>query len=66
MAKNGKSADTKQLKSYVDPFRVDGSREFHLKSHKPGEKGDLDKDTAHKIIDANRGGCGIAGKTLCP
>jgi hypothetical protein len=43
------------LKSYVDPFRVDGSREFHLKSHKPGEKGDLDKDTAHKIIDANRG-----------
>jgi PPK2 family polyphosphate:nucleotide phosphotransferase len=55
MAKNGKSADTKQLKSYVDPFRVDGSREFHLKSHKPGEKGDLDKDTAHKIIDANRG-----------
>lgn len=55
MAKNGKSADTKQLKSYVDPFRVDGSGEFHLKSHKPGEKGDLDKDTAHKIIDANRG-----------
>ena len=55
MAKNGKSADSKQLKPYVDPFRVDGSREFHLKSHKPGEKGDLDKDTAHKIIDANRG-----------
>jgi hypothetical protein len=26
MAKNGKSADTKQLKSYVDPFRVDGSK----------------------------------------
>lgn len=57
MARNGKSEkkDVRQLKSYVDPFRVDGSREFHLKSYKPGEKGDLDKDTAHKIIDANRG-----------
>ena len=57
MAKNGKFAELglKQLKSYVDPFRVDGSGEFHLKSHKPGEKGDLDKETAHRIIDANRG-----------
>lgn len=57
MAKNGKSADpsARQLKSYVDPFRVDGSKEFHLKSHKPGEKGDLDKESAHRIIDANRG-----------
>ena len=50
MAKNGKSADTKPFKAYVDPFRVDGSTEIHLKSHKSGEKGDLDKDTAHKII----------------
>jgi PPK2 family polyphosphate:nucleotide phosphotransferase len=57
MAKNGKSSQpsARQLKSYVDPFRVDGSQEFHLKSHKPGEKGDLDKETANKIIDANRG-----------
>lgn len=57
MAKNGKSAQpsARQLKSYVDPFRVDGSREFHLKSHKPGEKGGLDKESSHKIIDANRG-----------
>ena len=31
----------KQLKPYVDPFRVDGSQEFHLKSHKPNEKGGL-------------------------
>ena len=45
MAKNGRSLQpgAKQLKSYVDPFRVDGSQEFHLKSHKPGEKGGLDK-----------------------
>ncbi len=45
----------KQLKPYVDPFRVDGSQEFHLKSHKPNEKGGLDKDDAHKIVDTNRG-----------
>ena len=57
MARNGKSAQpsAKQLKSYVDPFRVDGSSEFHLKSHKPGEKGGLDKDGARELVDANRG-----------
>ena len=55
MAKNGKSAETKQLKSHVDPFRVDGSKEFHLKSHKPDEKGGLDKESASRIIDVNRG-----------
>lgn len=57
MARNGKSAQpsAKQLKSYVDPFRVDGSQEFHLKSHKPAEKGGLDKDSARELVDANRG-----------
>lgn len=57
MAKNGKSSQSsaKELKSYVDPFRVDGSREFHLRSHKPGEKGGLDKETARGLVDANRG-----------
>ena len=34
-----------ELKPFVAPFRFDGSREFHLKSQKPGEKGDLDKDS---------------------
>jgi PPK2 family polyphosphate:nucleotide phosphotransferase len=43
-----------QLKPYVAPFRIDGSREFHLKSHKTNEKGGLDKDKAEKIIEANR------------
>lgn len=57
--KNGKNGSApqlsaKQLKAYVEPFRFDGSREFHLKSQKPGEKGDLDKDSAIAIIDANR------------
>lgn len=56
MAKNGKASQplAKQLKQYVDPFRVDGSREFHLKSHKPAEKGGLDKEAAREIIDTNR------------
>ena len=59
MAKNGKNDKAsqplaRQLKQYVDPFRVDGTEEFHLKFHKPNEKGDLDKDTANKIIDDNR------------
>jgi PPK2 family polyphosphate:nucleotide phosphotransferase len=57
MAKNDKASQplAKQLKPYVDPFRVDGSDEFHLKSHRANEKGGLDKDGAHKIIDTNRG-----------
>lgn len=57
MARNGKTSQprARQLKPYVDPFRIDGSGEFHLKSHKPAEKADLDKDAAHKIIDTNRG-----------
>jgi PPK2 family polyphosphate:nucleotide phosphotransferase len=57
MGKNGNGSQPrgKLLKAYVDPFRVDGSREFHLKSHKPDEKGDLDKESANKVIDVNRG-----------
>jgi PPK2 family polyphosphate:nucleotide phosphotransferase len=43
-----------QLKSYVAPFRFDGSGEFHLKSRKTNEKGGLDKDKAEKILEANR------------
>ena len=56
MAKKDKASQplAKQLKPYVDPFRVDGSKEFHLKSHKPNEKAGLDKDDAHEIIETNR------------
>ena len=43
-----------QLKPFVAPFRVDGTSEFHLKSHKTAEKGGLDKDKGLKIIEANR------------
>jgi PPK2 family polyphosphate:nucleotide phosphotransferase len=43
-----------ELKPFVAPFRCDGSGEFHLKSHKTREKGGLDKDSAEKILEANR------------
>lgn len=53
MSKNPSSLGA-ALKSFVAPFRVDGSDEFHLKSHKTNEKGGLDKEKAQKIIEANR------------
>ena len=54
--KNGKASRGEvNLSRYVDPFRVDGSREFHLKFHKTDEKGGLDKDTAKDLLDASRG-----------
>src|SRR5258708_29984518 len=43
-----------ELDPYVAPFRVDGSRTFHLTAHKTGEKGGFDKDQGQKIIEANR------------
>ena len=43
-----------QLKPLVAPFRVDGTSEFHLRSHHTAEKGGLDKDKGEKIIAANR------------
>ncbi len=54
MSKNSSESLAAELKSYVAPFRVDGSSEFHLKSHKTDEKGGLDKDKAEKILEANR------------
>jgi PPK2 family polyphosphate:nucleotide phosphotransferase len=43
----------KLAKSYVAPFIVDGSREFHLHSHNPGENGGLDKKASKDIVEAN-------------
>ena len=42
-----------ELKSFVEPFRFDGSGQFHLKAHKTDEKDKLDKDKAEKILEAN-------------
>lgn len=54
MSASTKSSLAAKLKSYVAPFKVDGSSRFHLKAHKPHDKGGLDKDKAEKIIEANR------------
>ena len=42
------------LKSYVEPFSVDGSRPFHLKDHDTAARGGLHKETGKKIVEANR------------
>src|ERR1035438_10587577 len=54
MSNNSSPSLAVDLDGFVAPFRIDGSREFHLKSHKSAEKGGLDKDKAEKIIEANR------------
>jgi PPK2 family polyphosphate:nucleotide phosphotransferase len=51
MSNKSSAAD---LNRFVEPFRCDGSKEFHLKSHKTGERGGLDKEKGEKIIEANR------------
>ncbi|MGB3867101.1 MAG: polyphosphate kinase 2 family protein [Xanthobacteraceae bacterium] len=43
-----------ELDSYVRPFRVDGSKEFHLKRFRRDADGDLAKDEGKAIIEANR------------
>jgi PPK2 family polyphosphate:nucleotide phosphotransferase len=43
-----------ELKSFVQPFRVDGSGHFHLKSLKTDERGGIDKVAGEEIIAANR------------
>jgi len=43
-----------KLDSFISPFRIDGSRRFHLRSQKTDEKGGLDKEKAEGIIEANR------------
>src|SRR6266850_2355958 len=52
MSKQSSQSLADQLKPFVTPFRVDGSSEFHLKSHKTNEKGGLDKEKGEKIIEA--------------
>jgi len=42
------------LKRFVEPFRVDGSGSFHLRSHRTDEKGGLNKERAEAILEANR------------
>src|ERR1700748_2926368 len=54
MSKKPSPSLAAELKPFVASFRVDGSSEFHLKSHKTAEKGGLDKDDGEDILKANR------------
>src|SRR5205085_11202876 len=54
MSKKSSKSLAQELDRYITPFRYDGSRKFHLKDHKTDEKGDLDKETAQEMPDANK------------
>jgi PPK2 family polyphosphate:nucleotide phosphotransferase len=54
MSKKSSSSLAVELDRFVAPFRIDGSREFHLRSHSTAERGGLDKDKGETIIEANR------------
>jgi polyphosphate kinase 2 (PPK2 family) len=54
MSKKPSPSVSLELKSFVAPFRYDGSGRFHLRSHKTDAKGGLDKEAAEKILEANR------------
>src|SRR6476469_10068168 len=54
MSKKPPKSLAQELDRYITPFRYDGSGKFHLKAHKTNEKGDLDKEKAQEILDANK------------
>jgi PPK2 family polyphosphate:nucleotide phosphotransferase len=54
MSKKPSKSLAQELDSYITPFRYDGSGKFHLKDYKTNEKGDLDKEKAQEILDANK------------
>jgi PPK2 family polyphosphate:nucleotide phosphotransferase len=54
MSKKSLQSLAVELDGFVAPFRIDGSREFHLKSHNTAERGGLGKDKGEKIIESNR------------
>lgn len=54
MSKKPSRSLAQELDRYITPFRHDGSGTFHLKAHKTDEKGDLDKEKAQEILDANK------------
>ncbi len=54
MSKKPSKSLAQELDRYITPFRHDGSGKFHLKNYKTDAKGDLDKDEALKLLDANK------------
>jgi len=53
MSKKASQSPDAELKSFVAPYRVDGSDKFRLRSYKTDDKGGLNKDEAERILDAN-------------
>jgi len=53
MSKKNGNALKADLSRFVEPFRIDGTREFHLKSHKTDERGGLSKDDAKQLLVTN-------------
>ncbi|HVV41139.1 MAG TPA: polyphosphate kinase 2 family protein [Nitrobacter sp.] len=53
MSKRPKPASI-DLKGYVEPYRVDGTKEFHLASCGTAARGAIDKDKGREVIKANR------------
>ncbi|TYO65343.1 polyphosphate kinase 2 family protein [Bradyrhizobium hipponense] len=54
MSKKPSKSLAQELDRYITPFRYDGSGKFHLKAHKTDAKGDLDKEEAQEILEANK------------
>ena len=54
MSKKPQKSPAADLSAFIDPFRIDGSRRFHLAAQKTNEKGVLDKAAGEAIIEANR------------
>ena len=54
MSKKPSKSLAAELDRYITPFRYDGSGKFHLKDHKTDAKGDLDKEAAQEILEANK------------
>jgi PPK2 family polyphosphate:nucleotide phosphotransferase len=54
MSKKPSKSLMSELEPFIAPFRVDGSRKFHLAARKTGERGGLDKNQGEEIIESNR------------
>src|ERR1700742_3847431 len=54
MSKKSQNSLATELDPFIAPFRIDGSRKFHLAAQKTSEKGGLDQADGEKIIEANR------------
>ena len=54
MSKKHARSIAAELDPFISPFRVDGSKHFHLAGHKTDAKGGIDKGQGEEILEANR------------